>query len=171
MGEGRREWNGMLTCNCVSILLDDPVICELSFRKWAISRRNSFRFIPSINDDGTKRSRPNSRLQKLFCECQCVRVCMLVYYSYNKYNFIRFSIKRIIRGFLCAHFCLFCYGFFFFFLHLLSLLDFMGLVWLTWYTVMVRYVVLQRAQLNSITVATFPLPRKSIHATNGFLIN
>lgn len=44
-----------------------------------------------------------------------VSVCASVYYSYNKYNFIRFSIKRIIRGFLCAHFCLFCYGFFFVF--------------------------------------------------------
>lgn len=57
-----------LTCNCVSILLDDPVICELSFRKWAIKRRSSFRFMPSINDAGTKRSKPNSRLFFFFGE-------------------------------------------------------------------------------------------------------
>lgn len=52
----------MFTCNWVNIL-DDPVIWELSLRKCVISLRNSFLFIPSINDDGTKRSNPNSRLK------------------------------------------------------------------------------------------------------------
>jgi hypothetical protein len=46
----------------VRTFVDDPVICELSFRKWETSRRNSLRFIPSINDVGTKRSSPNSLL-------------------------------------------------------------------------------------------------------------
>lgn len=51
----------LLTCSCVSILLE-PVICEFNLRKCAIKRLISFRFIPSSNDDGTKRSNPNSRL-------------------------------------------------------------------------------------------------------------
>lgn len=58
---GRRR-GSLLTCNCVSILLE-PVICEFNLRKCAINRLISFRFIPSSNDDGTKRSNPNSRLR------------------------------------------------------------------------------------------------------------
>lgn len=67
----RLSVHNILTCNCVSILLDDPVICELSFRKWAIKRRSSLRFMPSINDAGTKRSKPNSRLAAGCDERRC----------------------------------------------------------------------------------------------------
>lgn len=81
-----------LTCNCVSILLE-PVICEFSLRKWAIKRLISFRFIPSSNDDGTKRSKPNSRLwqqkqtNKILSEKKYVEIVFgrqkCRYYYYN----------------------------------------------------------------------------------------
>lgn len=51
-----------LTCNCVNILLD-PVICWFNFKKCPINRFSSLRFMPSIKDAGTKRSKPNSRLR------------------------------------------------------------------------------------------------------------
>ena len=47
----------------VNILLD-PVICWFNFKKCPINRRNSFRFMLSISDIGTKRSKPNSRLKQ-----------------------------------------------------------------------------------------------------------
>lgn len=50
-----------LTCNWVNILVD-PVICWFNFKKCPISRLNSFRFMLSNSDIGTKRSKPNSRL-------------------------------------------------------------------------------------------------------------
>lgn len=52
-----------LTCNWVNILLD-PVICWFNFKKCPINRLNSFRFMLSNSETGTKRSIPNSRLKQ-----------------------------------------------------------------------------------------------------------
>lgn len=56
------ELRTLHTCNCVSCRWL-PVICELSLRKWAISRRSSLRFMFSSNPLGTNRSKPNSLLK------------------------------------------------------------------------------------------------------------